>query len=174
MKSFLLWQQTFPVNKALSFHVLPFDKDVQSWVLAVFTGGLRQPPRLPQPAGQWASLSEASGTTAFSRVTSTQVFTRMNIEEGSKEKRIVAYTDTFHLHYVKTKSDGRDTGNSSAFVLTAHPLDYQEATQHVRGFLSNVRLFDNKTGGFPQSEHGPCWMLALQVEAPPGPLLCPR
>ncbi len=69
---------------------------------------------------------------------------------GTKEERVVRYTDSFHLSFVKTKSESLDPDGAPVFVLTARPFDRAEHTAALRKVLAPTHrfYFDDKTGAY--------------------------
>jgi hypothetical protein len=117
LKAFLLWHQTFSVNDKLTFHAIPFDLDVESWVIMTISGdAVRDDARSKAKAlGQikrrlWAD-------TQFVNFVNT-VLAKAGVS-GSPNQRVVEATKSFELTYV-------DTGNvkgehAPVYQLTGKP-----------------------------------------------------
>jgi len=148
LNSYLVGFQTFAVRPSLTFHVVPFDEAVQSWFVMVVRSNsvestIESAHRTVGVIKRTIFKSEAIKNLINQLYAMQQVV-------GTKEERVLRYTDSFHLMFVKTKSENQDPEGDPVFVLTARPFDKAEHTAEIRKILSPTSpfYFDDTSGTY--------------------------
>ncbi|KAF7333827.1 hypothetical protein MVEN_02339600 [Mycena venus] len=106
---FLTWHQTFSVTRRLTFNVVPFDPDVESWVIMNISGD---------------AVHEGDDANTFSATV-----------PGSARQRVVYATQTFDLTFIPTQ-DARGV-DAPIFQLTGKPITKDPALH--RQWLALIR-----------------------------------
>ncbi|KAF8059883.1 hypothetical protein FPV67DRAFT_1674377 [Lyophyllum atratum] len=118
LKEFLIWQQTFAVSRDLAFSVVPFDKDLKSWVIMNISGDVVQPGE--------AAMHKALG--GIKKVLWHDLRFRAIADK-------FCATKPFNLTYIE--SDNAQGTHAPIWQLTGRPLSSNPDVQEA--FLNNVR-----------------------------------
>ncbi|KAJ6574062.1 hypothetical protein B0H19DRAFT_1341032 [Mycena capillaripes] len=133
LTKFLLWHQTFSVNVKLTFSVVRFDKDIESWVVMTISGdAVRDTPHAKAKV-LGAIKRRLWNNTPFVNFVN-GVLGAAGVA-GSGRQRVVEATRTFQLTYVETDDQAGD--HAPVFQLTAKPITTDPAKH--RQWLALIR-----------------------------------
>ncbi|KAJ6564684.1 hypothetical protein B0H19DRAFT_1233492 [Mycena capillaripes] len=133
LTKFLLWHQTFSVNAKLTFSVVCFDKEIESWVVMTISGDAVRDTPLAKAKVLGAIKRRLWHNTPFVNFVN-GVLGAAGIP-GSGRQRVVEATRSFSLTYVETDDQAGD--HAPGFQLTAKPITSDPA-QH-RQWLAHIR-----------------------------------
>jgi hypothetical protein len=143
LSEFLLWQQTFAVNRNIAFHALPFDRDTKSWKILTISGdAVKNSPKARDDAlacikkTVWNSL-------AFRQITH-NIYCSLG-EPDTQDKCVVTATESWDLHYIEC-GNGYGT-EDPAFILTGKPITSDQMLH--QGFLAAIQAQDYMRGLTP-------------------------
>ncbi|KAF8957774.1 hypothetical protein BDZ97DRAFT_84951 [Flammula alnicola] len=144
LSNFLLWHQTFAVRPDLAFNALPFDPDLQSWVIMNMSGNAvrKEEPQADQvqaetdpqtedaPVRREATAKEkALGAIKYKlwhnhefRAHVTRVLKASGATTDSVAELAYLATTSFDLHYVETKDGETEEDRAPVYQLTGKPL----------------------------------------------------
>ncbi|KAG5641141.1 hypothetical protein DXG03_005937 [Asterophora parasitica] len=118
LRDYLVWHQTFAVHPELTFSALPFDKDLQSWVIMNISGDLVEKSREAQVNALGAIKHKLWRNPAF-RSYADRLLAAQNVA-GSTSERACRATKTFDVTYIETQDS---EGNPAPiWQLTGKPL----------------------------------------------------
>ncbi|KAJ6559582.1 hypothetical protein B0H19DRAFT_1260289 [Mycena capillaripes] len=125
LTGFLLWHQTFSINTKLTFSVVRFDKDVESWVVMTISGNAVRNTPIAKAKVLGAIKRRLWNNTPFVNFVN-GVLGAAGVA-GSGRQRVVEATRMFNLTYVETDDQAGD--HAPVFQLTAKPITSDPA-QH--------------------------------------------
>ncbi|KAF7348714.1 hypothetical protein MVEN_01390300 [Mycena venus] len=133
LAAFLKWHQTFSVNRRLTFHVVPFDLELESWVIMTISGdAVRDTPEAKRKV--LGEIKRKLWKDTHFHNFCNSVLSAAQVP-GSLAQRVVHATNTFDLTFVQTQdSAGVDT---PLFLLTGKPIT-KDAALH-RQWLAMIR-----------------------------------
>jgi hypothetical protein len=133
LRTYLLWYQTFAIRPDLTFTVVPFNKQLKSWVITNITGGaVRDDPQKIAEA-----LGEIKRTLwhneAFRRIVNDCMAERK--VEGSIDERALLATKSYELFFVANKdASGAEV---PMWLLTGKPITENE--EKHKDYLKVIR-----------------------------------
>ncbi|KAJ6544096.1 hypothetical protein B0H19DRAFT_1076260 [Mycena capillaripes] len=144
LTEFLLWHQTFSVHTKLTFAVVRFDKELESWVVMTISGDAVRDTPLAKAKALGAIKRRLWNNTAFVNFVNGALGAAG--VAGSGRQRVVDATRSFDLTYIETDDQAGD--HAPVYQLTAKPITSDPA-QH-RQWLGLIR---GMPGGYTAGLH---------------------
>lgn len=133
LKSFLLWHQTFAVTSTLAFNALPFDKEIQSWVIMNISGDAVTDSQAAKEQALGVIKSHLWFNSKF-RAFADRCLASLGVGESTAERAYLV-TKSYDLTFIKTKDS---QGNEAPiWQLTGKPIT-TDPERH-REYLGIVR-----------------------------------
>ncbi|KAJ3511621.1 hypothetical protein NLJ89_g3991 [Agrocybe chaxingu] len=138
--SYLVWQQTFAIDRTLAFNIVPFDKNLKPWVIANYCGDAVA-NNADERRTALVAIKQKLWTDANFRKIADRLMAQQGIS-GNLNKRVYMATSSFDLTFIDTNNAGGDL--APIWQLTGKPLtndkdDHREYLAAIR----NVTVYVN-------------------------------
>lgn len=135
-RDWLVWQQTFAVNRFLTFSVLPINTAFRSWVLITFEGdAIHNTPEGKKKALKAIKEKIWSDPKCASTIAS---IAARNGAQGNSGELLVQFTNTLRLEFVPCPSRKADKPDGNPFwQLTGYPFATTKEDHHT--WLATIR-----------------------------------
>ncbi|KAF5376093.1 hypothetical protein D9615_007751 [Tricholomella constricta] len=118
LRDYLLWHQTFAIHPELTFHALPFDKDLQSWIIMNISGDAVEDSAEAKTKALGAIKHKLWFTSGF-RSLADRLLAALKVPASTAERAYLA-TTSFDLSYIE--SNDAQGHKAPIWQLTGKPL----------------------------------------------------